>query len=159
IEPRLFRNHPGDDPGTQRLPGGEETPAQDHIHRQRLADGPRQPLSPAPARNEAEASFGLTELGGFGSDDEIACHRQLAPASQAEAGNSSDERRPERPDLVPAIDPTLVVHLDGRGPSQLFDVRAGSKRPFRATDDDAANRLAAAEPAKRIDERVNQLAG
>jgi hypothetical protein len=57
-----------------------------------LADKTRQALGAADARHHAKVDFGLAEFGSVSSDDEIAHHRQFAPAAQRIATNSGDDR-------------------------------------------------------------------
>src|SRR5262245_51261169 len=72
VEPRLSRDHAGDEPRLQRLAGGQAAAGEDHVHRQRLADGARQPLCAAGARDEAKAGLRLAEDGRLRAHDQVA---------------------------------------------------------------------------------------
>ena len=159
LEPGLLGDDPGDEPGLQRFAGREAAAAQDHVHRQRLADGAGQPLRAAGAGDDPEAGLGLAELGRLGGDDQVAAHGELAATAEAEAGDGGDERRPEAADRVPALDATLVVEVDRAGLGQLADVGAGGEGALAAAEHDRAHRLVAVELSERRDELVHQLVG
>src|SRR3712207_8665885 len=52
-------------------------------------------------------------------------------------------------DRVPALDPTRVEELDGRGAGELVDVGAGREHALGAAEDDAADR--------RVDRKSTRL--
>ena len=149
VEPCLLGHDPSDEAGGERLPGREPPAAQDHVHRQCLPDGAGQPLRAAGAGNDPEPGLGLAELRRLGGDDQVARHRQLAAAAEAVAGDGRDERRPERADRVPALDPPLVVELDRGDLRQLADVGAGGEGTLGAAEHDAAHRPVAVELLER----------
>src|SRR6266536_1218552 len=87
LEPRLARDHAGDESRGERL-----ARAQDHVHRERLADRTREPLRASRTGNDPERRLGLAELRRLRGDDQVAGHRQLAAAAEAEAGHRCHER-------------------------------------------------------------------
>ena len=113
----------------------------------------------AGAGDEAEAGLRLAEDRRLGRDDDVARHRELAAAAEAEAGHGGDERRAQRADRVPGVDPAVDVHLDGRGRRHLADVGAGGEHPLGAAEDDAADLRVGVELLKRRDDLRHQLGG
>ena len=136
--------------------GGQEAAAEDDVHRQRLAHGPRHALRPSGARNHADPGFRLTELSGLGSDDQVAGHGQLAAAAEAEARDRRHQRRPKARDHVPALDTPLVVEVDRRRLRQLGDVGTRCECSLGAAEHDAAHVLPVQLRQPR-DELVHQL--
>ena len=76
----------------QRLGRREEAPGQDHVHRQRLADGAGEPLGAAGAGHDADVDLRLPDLRGLGCDDDVALHHQLAAAAEGEAADGRYDR-------------------------------------------------------------------
>ena len=116
-------------------------------------------MRPAGAGHDPEIDLGLAEPGRLGGDDEVARHRKLAAAAEAETGNGSDERRAHTADRVPALDAAVLVQRHGRSRRQLGDVRAGRERALVPADDDAANRLVLVELLQSYDELLHQRTG
>ncbi len=144
-------------PAASASRGREPPAAQDHVHRQRLADGAGQPLRAAGAGNDPEPGLGLAELRRLGGDDQVARHRELAAAAEAVARDGRDERRPEPADRVPALDSPLVVELDRGDLRQLADVGAGGEGTLGAAEHDRAHRPVSVELLERRHELVHQL--
>jgi hypothetical protein len=136
-----------------------KSPTQDHVHRERLPDGTRQPLRSARAGYDADSCLRLAEFRALRRNDQVTGQRQLAAAAEAVPGDRCDERRPEAPDRVPALDASLVVEVDRRGAGQLRDVRARSERLLVAAEDDAPHRVVAVELLQLRDELFHQLVG
>src|SRR5205814_9533807 len=105
------------------------------VHRERLPDRSRQPLRAARTRDDPEAGLRLAEARRLGGDDQVARQRELAAAAEAVARDRGDERRPEVPDRVPALDPARVVALDRARARELADVGAGRERALGAAED------------------------
>ena len=108
VQPGLAGDDAGDEAGVERLAGRETAAGEDDVHRQRLADRAREPLCAAGARDEAEAGLRLAEDRRLGGHDDVARHRQLAAAAEAEAGDGGDERRAHGADRVPGVDPAAT---------------------------------------------------
>ena len=64
------------------LRGADSPPRQHQLHRPGPAHGPRQPLRPSGARDDADPDLGLAELRVVPGDEQVAGHRELAPAAQ-----------------------------------------------------------------------------
>ena len=103
--------------------------------------------------------LGLAEPGRLRGDDEVARHRELAAAAQAETGNGSDEGSAHATDRVPALDAAILVQRHRSPRSQLGDVRAGRERALVPANDDAANRLVLVELLQSYDELLHQRTG
>src|SRR5205085_10350206 len=112
-------------------------------------DRARQPLRAARAGDDPEAGLGLAEARRLGGDDQVARHGELAAAAEAVARHRGDERRPEVPDRVPALDAARVVELDRARARELADVGAGRERALGAAENDAADRLVGVQLAQR----------
>jgi hypothetical protein len=134
-----------------------KSPTQDHVHRERLPDGTRQPLRSARAGYDADSCLRLAEFRALRRNDQVTGQRQLAAAAEAVPGDRCDERRPEAPDRVPALDASLVVEVDRRGAGQLGDVGARGERLLVAAEDDAPHQVVAVELLQRGDELLHQL--
>ena len=111
-----------------------------HVHGLGLAHETRQALRAADACDDAKVDLGLTELGRVRRDDEVACHGQFTSSAEGVAGDGCNDR--------------LAALQDGFGLGRIkilrqglhecpvrhfLDVRAGSERPFRTCQDDAAH--------------------
>src|SRR6266545_4502628 len=158
VEPRLSRNDPGNEPGAQGFLCCEHPAGQDHVHRDGLADRMSKALRPAGARQDSELDFGLAEARALRRDDQVTCHRELAAAAEAIAGDRGDERRPHAADCIPAVDSPLLVKRNGRTLGELADVRAGSERTLGAAEHDAADGVVTVESLQLGDELVHELA-
>src|SRR6185295_5998777 len=111
-EPRLGGNHARHKTRRLGFSRGEEAAGEDDVHRLRLANCPRQPLSTAGTRKDAEVRLRLAEPRGLGRDDQVAGHGELATASEAVARNGCDYRRPHGADRVPLVDAPAEVELE-----------------------------------------------
>ena len=159
LEPGLLRHDARDEPERERLLGAEEAAGEDHVHRHRLADRPRQALRAAGAGDEAELDLRLAELRRLRGDDHVAEHRQLAAAAEAVAGDRRDDRRPDLPDRVPALQARRSDGVDRARRGQLADVGAGREGALAAAEDDAAHRLVGVQLLERGDDLAHQLVG
>src|SRR5436190_7469985 len=159
LEPGL----PGDDARHQaqaeRLASREHAPGEDHVHRHGLAHGPRQPLRASRSREHSEVDLRLAELRRLGRDDQVAQHRELAAAAEAEAGDRGDERRAQVADGVPPVDPPVLVQRDRSRCGKLADVRAGRERPLAPAEHDRPDLVVLVEAAQRRHEVAHELAG
>src|SRR5207237_275710 len=61
FEPLFTRDDARDETGGERLFGGEQPAAQDHVHRRRLADGTREALRSARAGDDPQRRLRLAE--------------------------------------------------------------------------------------------------
>ena len=118
----------------------------------------RRCVPPAPGITPRLIS-GWPNLRRLGGDDQVARHRELAAAAEAEA------RRPPRRAECAGVRiasqrsmPAPAVERDRRAGRQLADVRAGGERALVAAEHDAADRLVGVELAQSGDELVHQLA-
>src|SRR4029453_18577072 len=78
VEPGLLCDNACDEARGERLTGIQAPAAEDHVHRERPADGAREALGAARAGDDPEARLRLAELRRLGSDDQAAAHPQLA---------------------------------------------------------------------------------
>ncbi len=148
-------------PGVGRL-GVDELAGQVEEHRAARADEARQPLCAAAARDQPELDLGLAERRVVGADADVAAHRELEPAAEAEAADRGDERRPRRVHPVAELlDPARRAALGVPPPTplaqrrELLDVRAGDERPLaRAAQHDRADAVVGVE---RVDLRLELL--
>jgi len=99
-------------------------------------------LCAADAGNGAERDFRLAELGGVGSDDDVAHHRQFAAAAERVTADGGDRRLAAARHAV-AADRGKVAgeHVDKSLGLHFLDVGAGGKRLFAAGDQDATDRI------------------
>ena len=125
------------------------------------ADEAGKPLRAAAAGNEAELDLGLTDLRVLGGDADVAAHRELEAAAEAEPVDRRDERlvrrvHPRAELLDPAGRATLLS-LRGRLAErrELRDVGAGDERPLAsAHEHDRTNARVVVEP---VDLRLELL--
>ena len=84
-----------------------------------MPDEPRQPLRAAAAGDQAELDLRLSELRVVGDDADVAAHRELEPAAEAEAVDRGDERRAGRVHAVPELlDPARRASLGAAAASR-----------------------------------------
>ena len=114
-------------------------------------------VPPAPGQH-AEVDLGLPELRRLRRDDQVAEHRELAAAAEAEAGDRGDDRRAQVADLVPLVDAPVLVERDRRSGGELGDVGAGRERALAAAEHDRADLRVGVELLQRTDDRAHQLA-
>ncbi len=156
VEQLLRRNDPGDEAHPLRLVGVDHPAGEDHVHRLRLADEPRQPLRRAGARQDADRDLRLTETGRLGGEDEVAHQRQLAAAAERVAGDGSDDRLAAPRDPLPRRgDEVREIDVDERTALHLLDVGAGSECLLVAGQHDRADGVV--RPRARSRAAVNWL--
>ena len=103
---------------------------------------------------QSDDRFHTTELGGFGSDDEVTRKRDFQATSDAHAMNAGDDRRRVLAEctqqLKEQLSPVLSqAVLDG------FQIGARGKVAHGAVENDGARSLPA-RPSKRVDDRARQ---
>src|SRR6266404_6778423 len=157
-EPCLLGDHAGDEPVGERFARGDHPPGEDHVHRDRLADGAGQALRPAGAGKDAEVDLRLAEHRRLRSNDEVGEHGQLTPAAEAVAGDGCNDRRPHLADCVPALEALVLVQRHRCCGRELADVCAGCEGALSAAEDDDADLRILVELRERGDDRVHQLA-
>ena len=113
----------------------------------------------AGAGDDPEPALRLAEPRRLGRDDQVAGHRELAAAAEAEPRDGRHERRPELANRVPALDPPLVVEVDRRRLGELPDVRAGREGALGPGEHDAANAVVAVQLLEALDELLHQVVG
>ncbi|MBV8480608.1 MAG: enoyl-CoA hydratase/isomerase family protein [Actinobacteria bacterium] len=158
LEPRFRGGDARHEPVRERLARRQHAPGEDHVHGERLADGAREPLRAAGAGEHTEVDLGLAELRRLGRDDQVAEHRQLAAASETEAGHRRDDRRAHLADRVPSLESRALVERHRRSRRELVDVRPRREGAVPAGEDDRADLLVAVELRERLDDCVHQLA-
>ncbi len=85
---------PLDEPPLVRGAPVDEVTGHVEQHRSSRAHEPGEPLRPAASRDQPELDLRLAELRVLGRDADVAAHRELEPAAEAEAVDRRDERRP-----------------------------------------------------------------
>ncbi len=126
-----------DDPVRQRLGRRDRIAGNDHLHRLLRTDQPRQALSAARARQQAELDLGQADPRSRDGDAEMAGQRQLEAAAQGGAVQCGDDRLRHRLDLGDDL-------AEARGLRRLAefgDVGAGEKGPSGAGDHRRPHRL------------------
>ena len=123
--------HRVDEPQFQRLVGGDVLTAGDHLERPRHTDQPRQPLSAAAARQDAQLDLGQAEPRFRVGHPEVAGHRHLEASAQGRAVDGGHERLGRLLDHSPHL-----VRVRGQARlAELSDVSAGDECPTAADDD------------------------
>jgi hypothetical protein len=121
------------EPHLQRLPRADVPPREDHVEGALEPDEPRQPLRPAPARNDPELHLGEREhrLRVIRGDAVAAGERGLETRAEAGAVDRGDDRNAQR---VEAREQRLAAAAQRFGigrahdREELVDVRAGDPR-------------------------------
>jgi hypothetical protein len=104
----------------------------------------------AGARHRAEVDLGLAEAGIFGGDDDVAHHRNLAPAAERETGDRGNDRLPALRDPFPAAgDEVLAVGLDVGLVDHFLDVGPGGEGLVATGEDDGGDRRVALQIVER----------
>jgi len=130
-----------------------------HLHRQRLADGPRQALGAPRPRNNAQVDLRLPKLRRLRRDDHVAGERQLAAAAQRVPAHCRDHRLAHAAQPLPARDERHVDHLDRGGPRHLADVRSGGEGLLVAGDDHTADGVVGVHAFQGAHQFVHQRSG
>ena len=110
----------------------------DQLHGGAGADDTSHTLGAAEAGDDAQAHFGLAELGLLGSQTDVAGQGHLAAAAQSETVNSSDggllhQVHPQQDAVAQFTEGQALSHVHG---SHLTDVSAGDESAASAGDDD-----------------------
>ena len=123
-----------------------------------LADEARQALGSAEPGDDAELDLGLAEARGIGGEDEVAHHRQLAPAAERVAGDGGDDRLAAAEEgLRLGRQEILAEHIHEPLGLHVLDVGAGREGLLVAGQDHRADGLVAIERAERGAELAHQL--
>src|SRR5690606_24316414 len=86
-------------------------------------------LSAAAAWRDCKVDFRLTELGCFGSDDDVAHHCEFTTAAEAKAGDSGDDGFAKSRRSLPVAGHEILAKSLGVGFRRHFlDVGAGCER-------------------------------
>ena len=119
-----------DEPQFQCLGGGDVLAAGDHLERPRHTDQPRQSLSAAAARQDAELDLGQSEPRFRVGHPEVAGHRHLEASAQGRTVDGGHER------LRRLLDhPPHLVRVGGKPRlAELADVGAGDEGPAAADE-------------------------
>src|SRR5262249_21367217 len=72
-------------------------------------------------------------------------------------GNRRDDRRPDPPDPVPALEMARAVKLERGRAREVADVRSGREGTARPREDDRPDRRVRVERLERLDELRHQL--
>src|SRR5207248_8977208 len=92
-------------------------------------------------RDRAERDLRLTEPRGIGGNDDVAHHRDLAPAAERKPGYRRNHRFAALPyPLPPAGDEVLAIDLGIALRHHLLDIGAGGERLLVPGQDDGPDR-------------------
>jgi hypothetical protein len=103
-------------------------------------------------------NLGLAELGGLGRDDEVAHHRQFAPASERETGDPGYDRFPDLRHVFPGRDQIAEIGVGEGLVLNLLDVGACRERFVGAGQYDRADSQVGLEGRQRRVEVGDQAA-
>src|SRR5262249_43767079 len=136
--------HAVHDADAKRLVGVDGSTGEDELLRDPEAADAREPLRPAPPRDDPEVHLGLTELRVRRRITDVARERELAAAAEREAVHGRDRRLRHRleeaPDLVAERTPGRRL-LDAET-AHVLDVRAGDECAVAGSrEDEDANVL------------------
>src|SRR5436190_19087060 len=100
VQVRLVRHDLGDQPSGERLAGGDRAAGQDDLHRAGFAKRAGEALGAARAGDDTDVDLRLAEASALGGDDQVAGHRQLVAATEAEAADGRDQRLADLADAL-----------------------------------------------------------
>ena len=131
----------------------QEPAAEDHVHRDRLADGAARAAAcrPAPGMIPSPVSgWPNRAVSDATIRSQAIASSQPPPRRNPETAATSGV--PELANRVPALDPPLVVEVDRRRLGELSDIRAGREGALRPGEHDAANAVVAIQLLEALDE-------
>src|SRR5919204_204012 len=119
------------EPAPLGLLGVDKPAGEDQLLREAEAADPREPLRPAPARDDAEVDLRLAELRRARGVAQVAAERELAAAAEREAIDRRDRRLRHRLEEARArvAEPAPLARLEHGQPAHVLDVRACDEGP------------------------------
>jgi len=129
---------------------------QNQVHGFRFANRMRQALRAADAGNNSKLDLRLAELGGIGSDHDIALHGEFAPAAKRKAGHSRDNRLARLCRGIPVRDEIAEIGLDERLVRHFLDVGPGGEGFVATRDQHATDLVVTIEGLDRLRQLGNQ---
>ena len=116
----------------------------------------RQALGTAESGRHPQLDLRLPEPGVVGRDDDVAGHRELAPASERVAGDGGNDGLSHLLDTFPSLEVAGGEHVHRVLVHHLRDVGAGRERLLVAGDDHCANGVVRVEAGECVAELVDQ---
>ena len=145
-----------DEPGRLRLARREEPPGEDHVHRHCLADARASRCVPPAPGISAEIDLRLAELRGLGRDDQVAEHRELAAAAEAEPDTAATIGLPISRIESQRASRFVVVGSSASAARRPMSAPAANARSD-AAEHDAANPVVLVELPQGIHDLAHQL--
>src|SRR5579885_611850 len=133
------------------------TAGQNHLHGFVFADRASQALRSAGTGDDTDIDFGLAELSAFRSDDDVACHHELATTAKRVAANRGNNRLLHFPDFVPGGESVFEHDAYRRLVRHLADISTSGEGALSAREDNNANAILFVKILERHNELFHKL--